>query len=60
MNKLKIAGLILLFLLWFWLSRAVIINGGGFTLKNILVVTASAIIIFVPLWKKYYRNDSRR
>ncbi|MDE6577597.1 MAG: hypothetical protein K2K58_05445, partial [Muribaculaceae bacterium] len=58
MNISKTAGLILLLLLWLWLSQAIIVGGGGFTFKNIFIIGASGIIIFVPLYKRYIRNDS--
>ena len=58
MNISKTAGLILLLLLWLWLSRAIIVGGGGFTFKNIFIIGASGIIIFVPLWKKYFRKEN--
>ena len=58
MNVVRIAGLILLILIWLWLSWSLVSLAGGFTLKNIFLIVASAIIIFVPLWKKYYGADS--
>ncbi len=55
MNKgVKIAGLAILAIVWIWLCRAIICYAGGFTLKNIFLIVASGIIIFVPLWKKYF------
>lgn len=51
----KIAGVILLGMLWIWLSIGLFNSAGGFTLKNLFIVAASGIIIFVPLWKKYKR-----
>lgn len=60
MSTIKIIGFSILALLWFWLSRAIVVQGGGFTLKNIFLIVASAIIIFVPLWKKYVRQDNNQ
>lgn len=60
MNLGKIAGLIILALVWVWLCRALIVSGGGVTLKNLLLIGASGIIIFVPLWKKYFRQDNNQ
>ncbi len=48
----KIAGLILLALIWVWLVY-MLFSRGGFDLKNILIAAFSGIIIFVPLWKRY-------
>jgi hypothetical protein len=60
MNVIRTAGFILLLLLWLWLCRAVIVTGGGINLKNIFLIVASGIIIFVPLWKKYIRHDDNK
>lgn len=57
MKATRIAGLILLGLVWLWLGRELIAFGGGVTLKNIFVIVASGIIIFVPLYKKYFRQN---
>ncbi|MDE5664241.1 MAG: hypothetical protein K2I37_09455 [Muribaculaceae bacterium] len=48
----KIAGLILLALIWVWLVY-MLFSRGGVDLKNIFLAAASGIIIFVPLWKRY-------
>ncbi|MBD5299252.1 MAG: hypothetical protein HDS22_04680 [Bacteroides sp.] len=57
----KIAGLVLLGLVWIWLCRGLLNAGGGFTLKNLFLIAASGIIIFVPLWKKYFaKTDSKK
>ncbi len=53
MNIVKFAGLILLVLIWLWLCWSLISLSGGFTLKNIFLIVASGIIIFVPLCKKH-------
>ena len=57
MNIVKTVGFLLLALLWLWLSSAVLAS--GLTLKNMFIVVASAIIIFVPLWKKYGRQNKQ-
>lgn len=53
MNVVKLAGFVLLVLVWLWLCWSLLALTGGFTLKNLFLIVASAIIIFVPLWKKY-------
>lgn len=55
----KIIGFGLLALLWIWLCQALIISGGGITFKNLFLITASGIIIFVPLYKRYFRNNQK-
>lgn len=60
MNIVKIVGLIILALVWVWLCQALITRGGGLTLKNLMIIGASGIIIFVPLWKKYFRQDNNK
>ncbi|MFG6427657.1 hypothetical protein [Lepagella muris] len=56
MQPVKIAGFSVLALLWIWLSLTLLLSG-GFNFKNLFLVVASGIIIFVPLWKKYIRQD---
>ncbi|MDE5712035.1 MAG: hypothetical protein K2I16_00155 [Muribaculaceae bacterium] len=58
MQPIKIAGLSVLALLWIWLSWSLLALG-GVNLKNILLVAATGIIIFVPLWKKYIRKENK-
>lgn len=53
----KIAGFTLLALLWVWLSWGLLTTEKGFNLKNLIIVAASGIIIFVPLWKRYSRKN---
>lgn len=52
MKTVKIFGFILLAVLWVWLVRAIFADG-VVTLYKIFVAGASAIIIFVPLYRKY-------
>ena len=54
----KFAGVTLLGLLWLWLCWGMFTAPHGFTLKSIFIAVASGIIIFVPLWKKYFRKDN--
>lgn len=55
----KAIGFALIALLWIWLCSALIISGGGPTFKNLFLIIASGIIIFVPLWKKYIRPNQK-
>ncbi len=62
MRQIRIAGFVLLLLLWIWLSQY-LLRAGGFNLHNILVVVMSGIVIVVPLYKKYIRpadNEKKR
>ena len=58
MQPTKIAGFSILALVWVWLCWSLFALG-GVNLKNILLVVATGIIIFVPLWKKYIRRDNK-
>lgn len=49
----------MLALLWVWLSIGLLTSADGFNLKNILIAGMSAIIIFVPLYKKYKGNNDK-
>lgn len=57
MKPTRIAGLAILALLWGWLCVGLLTSAEGFNLKNILIAAMSGIIIFVPLYKKYFRGD---
>ncbi|MDE6083179.1 MAG: hypothetical protein K2G11_01700 [Muribaculaceae bacterium] len=59
MKTTRIAGLIILGVVWVWLIQALIRQGGGLTLKNLFLIVASGIIIFVPLWKKYFKDGNK-
>lgn len=59
MKPIRIAGFALLALVWLWLCRALLMTGGGVTFKNLFLIVASGIIIFVPLYKKYWKADSK-
>lgn len=56
MNLIRNAGILLLIVLYIWLSKAIIVGAGGLTLKNIFLIVAAGIIIFVPIYKKYFRK----
>lgn len=57
MKTSHIIGILFLGLLWLWLCWT-LISTGGLTGKNIFVIIASGIIIFVPLYKKYIKPKS--
>ncbi|MDE7376417.1 MAG: hypothetical protein K2N16_06185 [Muribaculaceae bacterium] len=47
---------VILGVIWLALAGTVLVRG-GVTLYNLFVVVAAAIIIFVPMYKKYVKND---
>lgn len=47
---------LILGVIWLALSATVLLRG-GITLYNLFVVVAAAIIIFVPMYKKYVKDD---
>lgn len=57
MTPLKIFGVAILVLAWGWLSWGVLAS--GVNLKNLLIVIMSAIIIFVPLYKKNFMHQNK-
>ncbi|MCM1290982.1 MAG: hypothetical protein NC201_01270 [Prevotella sp.] len=59
MKTKVIAGLMILALVYLWLCRYLVLYAGGFTMKNVLIIIISGIIIFVPLYKKYIRHEDR-
>lgn len=56
MKKSAIFGITVLFIIWAALAY-LLISTGGFNLKNLLLLVMTAIIIFVPMWKKYGHKD---
>ena len=55
----KAIGFVVLGLVWIWLCVSIVVSAGGLTFKNIFLIVCSGIIIFVPLWKKYIRGNSK-
>lgn len=55
MKTSVIIGLSLLLVIWLWLAW-MLLSAGGLNLKNLLLLAMSAIIIFVPLFKKYFKG----
>lgn len=56
MKTTAIIGLSLLALIWLWLAW-MLLTAGGVNLRNIMVLAMSAIIIFVPLYKKFTKKN---
>lgn len=56
MKKSVIIGLSLLLMVWLWLAW-LLLSQGGVNLKNLLILAMTAVIIFVPLWKKYFKDE---
>ncbi len=56
MKTTAIIGLSLLALIWLWLAW-MLLTAGGVNLRNLMVLAMSAIIIFVPLYKKFIKKN---
>lgn len=59
MSKVRIGGLLLLAGVWLWLCWELVRLGGGITLKNLLIIAMTGIVIFVPLWKRYVSPEKK-
>ena len=46
-------------LLWMGLAGYIILRSPRITLYTLFVIVASAIIIFVPMYKKYVKNATK-
>ena len=55
MNKALVFRMCCIVALWLVLCYLMIISQ-PFTLKVLLIIVASGIIVFVPLYKKYFRK----
>lgn len=55
MKKGAVVGFVILGAVWAWLAW-LLLSKEGLTLKDILIVVMSGIIVFVPLWKRYGRK----
>ena len=55
-NNSTAAGLAFLLLLWLGLVALIIAGTERFTLYTAFVIVASGIIIFVPLYRKYFKE----
>lgn len=55
MKRAALLGLSILFMVWMWLAW-LLLSRGGVNLKNLIILAMSAIIVFVPLWKKFFKG----
>ncbi len=53
MEVSKIIGTVVLAIIWIWLVW-LLLTAGGLNLKNLLIAAMTGVIIFVPLYKKYF------
>lgn len=53
MRTSKIIGIAILFLVWLWLVWSML-SLSGVNLRNLLLAAMSGIIVFVPLYRKYF------
>ncbi len=58
MNIRRYIGLALIALAWLWLAWS-LLSIDGVNLKNLLICAMTAIIVFVPLYKKYTGNNNQ-
>lgn len=56
MSTSKVIGIVILVIIWIWLVW-LLLSAGGINLKNILIAAMTGIIIFVPLYKKYFGKE---
>jgi len=59
MNTTNVIRFAILGLLWLALVATIIVRSAQITAYTIFVIIASAIIIFVPMYKKYVKNDKK-
>lgn len=52
MKPSAIIGISILFMVWLWLAW-MLLTSGGVNIKNLLLLAMTAVIIFVPLFRKY-------
>ncbi len=57
MNTTNVIRFAILGLLWLALVATIIMRSTQITAYTVFVIIASAIIIFVPMYKKYVKND---
>lgn len=57
MHIIRQIGLVILVLAWVSLAVMVFVNA-DITLYNILIVAISGAIVFIPIWKKYFKRQS--
>lgn len=60
MNTTNVIRFAILGLLWLALVATIIVRSAQVTVYTVFVIIASAIIIFVPMYKKYVKNDKER
>ncbi len=59
MNTTNVIRFAILGLLWLALVATIIVRSTQITAYTVFVIIASAIIIFVPMYKKYVKNDKK-
>lgn len=59
MNTANVIRFAILGLLWLGLVATIIVRSARITAYTVFVIIASAIIIFVPMYKKYVKNGNK-
>ena len=60
MKASVIARFIVIGLLWAVVCAMLLVRTEQITLYTIFVIGASGVVVFVPMYKKYVKNDKRR
>lgn len=60
MNTANVIRFAILGLIWLGLVATIIVRSARITSYTVFVIIASAIIIFVPMYKKYVKNGNKR
>ncbi|MDE6716813.1 MAG: hypothetical protein K2J70_01355 [Muribaculaceae bacterium] len=58
-NYLRIIGTGILAIVWIWLAWG-FLSVKGITLLNLIILAMTAIIIFVPLYRKYFSGGGEK
>lgn len=57
MKTSALIGVVILTIAWLWLAW-MLLSLGGLTLKNIIILAMSAVIVYVPIVKKFSKREN--
>lgn len=57
MKTSALIGIVILTIAWLWLAW-MLLTLGGINLKNIFILTMSAVIVYVPIVKKFSKREN--
>ncbi|MDE7414578.1 MAG: hypothetical protein K2N05_12435 [Muribaculaceae bacterium] len=55
-KTIRVIGIVVLGMVWLWLGWG-FLTAKGVNLLNLIILFMTGIIIFVPLYKKYFRDN---